>query len=193
MNLNELRPRDGGFTLVELLAAILISSIAMAGIYSIFISQQRAFSAQEQIAEMNQNIRAAMDLMIREIRLAGYKTSGTAFNGIAAAQLGTIRILADLNQDGDTLDDKEDITYSYNADTLQILRNVNAVNSPIAENITSLNFTYKDANNNATAILADIRKVTISITARTAYPDPGTGQYWTITLTSDVTPRNLAL
>jgi type IV pilus assembly protein PilW len=190
MNLSELRSKSGGFTLVELLAGILISGIVLTGIYSVFISQERAFSAQERVAEMNQNIRAAMDLMTREIRLAGYKTSTATVTGVATAQPSTIQVLADLNQDGDTLDDKEDITYSYNAGTLQIWRN--SASFPIAENITSLSFTYRDANNNVTATLANIRKVTISITARTAYPDPATGQYRTITLKSDVTPRNLA-
>lgn len=190
MNLSELRSKSGGFTLVELLVGILLSGIVLAGLYSIFISQQRAFSAQERVAEMNQNIRAAMDLMTREIRLAGYKTSTATFTGIATAQASTIQVLADLNQDGDTADDKENITYTYDADDLQICRN--GLNFPIAENITSLNFTYWDANNNVTATLANIRKVTLSITARTAYPDPATGQYRSITLTSDVTPRNLA-
>ncbi len=175
---------------MELLAGILISGIVLTGLYSVFISQERAFSAQERVAEMNQNIRAAMDLMTREIRLAGYKTSTATFTGIATAQASTIQVLADLNQDGDADDDKENITYTYDADDLQICRN--GLNFPIAENITSLNFTYWDANNNVTATLANIRKVTLSITARTAYPDPGTGLYGSITLTSDVTPRNLA-
>ena len=190
MNLPRLRLRNGGFSLVEFLAVILVSGIALTGVYSIFISQQKAFSGQERVAEMNQNIRAVMDLMTREIRLAGYRTPGAAFNGIATAQPSTIRILADLNQDGDTVDNNEDIIYSYNAGTLQIWRNGSTF--PVAENITNLTLTYRDANNNITAVLANIRKVTISITARSAYLDPNTGQYRTLTLTSDVTPRNLA-
>jgi type IV pilus assembly protein PilW len=194
MNLCELRARSRGFTLVELLAAIFIAAILMAGLYSVFVSQQEAYSAQERIAEMNQNIRAAMDLMTREIRLAGYKKAGATFNGIATAQPSTVRILADLDQSGDTLGTNEDITYSYNAGTMQIWRN--AVDLPIAENITNLTFAYTLADGTTTGSPADmttIRKVTVSITARTAYPDQATGHYRTLTLTSDVTPRNLAL
>lgn len=192
MNLSELRSRNAGFTLVELLAVMLISGFVLAAIYTIFISQDRAFRAQEQVAEMDQNIRAAMDLMTREVRLAGYKTSTATFNGIATAQPSTIRILADINQDGIILGDTEDITYSYNAGTLQIWRN--GASLPIAENITSLTFVYTLVDGTTTSTpgnLANIRKVTISITAQTAYRDLGTGQYRTITLTSDVTPRNL--
>jgi type IV pilus assembly protein PilW len=185
--------KKNGFTLIELMAGILISAIILAGLYSVLFSQQKAFSAQEQVAEMNQNIRAALDLMTREIRLAGYKTSTSTFDGIATATSESIRILADLNQDGDTADDNEDVSYTYNAGALQICRN--GVGLPVADNITnlSLQYTLKDGTvTSAPANLADIRKVNISITARTSHPDQGTGMYRSITLTSDITPRNLA-
>ena len=74
--------RKTGYTLIELLAGILISAVILAGLYTVFTSQQSAFSAQEQVSEMTQNIRAGLDLMTREIRLAGYKNSGSTFNGI---------------------------------------------------------------------------------------------------------------
>ena len=181
-----------GFTLVELLAGILISAIILAGLYGVFFSQQKAYSAQEQVAEMNQNIRAALDLMTREIRLAGYKTSTSTFNGIATATSGSIRILADLNQDGDTADDNEDITYTYNPEDLQICRN--GVSLPIADNITSLSFLYTMEDGTVTsspANLSNIRMIRISVAARTSFPDRS-GAYRTITLSTDVTPRNLA-
>jgi type IV pilus assembly protein PilW len=190
-----MKARQGGFTLIELLVAILISGIVLAALYTVFISQEMAFSNQEQVAEMNQNIRAALDLMTREIRLAGYKTSTSAFNGIQTATGTSIGILADLDQNGDTLGTNENITYSYNPDTLQIFRN-SGTTEVVADNITSLSLVYSLKNGTTTstpAVLSDIRKVAISITARTAYPDRSTGTYRTITLTTDVTPRNLAL
>ena len=188
-----LGPKPNGFSMVELLLAIVISLVLMAGVYTVFQSQQVAFSSQEQINEMNQNIRAVLDLMTREVRLAGYKTSSSSFNGIATAQLSTIEVLADINQDGIILGDTEDVTYSYNANTLQISRN--GVNLPIADNITNLTFVYTlvdGTTSSSPGSLANIRKVGISITARTKNPVVSTGQYWTITLTSDVTPRNLS-
>jgi type IV pilus assembly protein PilW len=187
--------KKNGFTLIELLASMLISAVILAALYGVFFSQQKAYSAQEQVAEMNQNIRAALDLMTREIRLAGYKTSTSTFNGIATATSGSIRILADLNQDGDTADDNEDITYTYNPEDLQICRNgISMPPVPVADNITSLSLQYTLKNGTVTsapANLADIRKVNISITARTTHPDQGT--YRTITLSSDIALRNLVL
>jgi type IV pilus assembly protein PilW len=178
--------------MVELLIAIATSLFILAGIYSVFQSQQVAFSSQEQINEMNQSIRAVMDLMTREVRLAGYKTSTSIFNGVATAQPSTIRLVADINQDGNILGDSEDVTYSYDVNTLRICRN--GINLPVAENITDLTFVYTLADGTTTSSpgdLASIRKVGISITARTKNPVPSTGQYRTITLTSGVTPRNL--
>ena len=184
--------RKTGFSLIELLAGILISAVLLAGLYSVLFSQQQAFSAQEQIAEMNQNIRGALDLMTREIRLAGYKTSTSTFNGIATATPDSIQILADLNQDGDVADADENIIYTYNSGTMQICRN--GVGLPVADNITSLSFQYTLKNGTVTsapANLADIQKITVSITARTANPDRS-GVYRSMTLSSDITPRNLA-
>ena len=192
MSLVRSKSKHSGFTLVELLIGIVVSLIILAGIYSVFQSQQVAFSNQEQINEMSQNIRAVLDLMAREVRLAGYKTSTAVFNGIATAQPDTVRLLADINQDGSILGDTEDVTYSYDVSTLRICRN--GASLPIAENITSLTFAYTLADGTTTSSpgsLDAIRKVNISITARTRYPDLNTGQYRTITLSSDVTPRNL--
>jgi len=186
------KPRHSGFTLVELLIGISVSLITLAGIYSLFQSQQVAFSNQEQLNEMNQNIRAAMDLMAREVRLAGYKTETAASIGIYDAQPTIIKFKADIDQDGSILGDTEDVTYSYDVNTLRICRN--GVSLPLAENITNLTFVYTLADGTTTSnpgSLDNIRKVRISITARTKYPDPSTGQYRTFTLSSDVTPRNL--
>ena len=180
-----------GYTIIELVTAVFISAILLAGIYTVFFSQQAAFSAQEQVAEMTQNIRAALDLMTREIRLAGYKTSTSTFNGIATATSTSIQVLADLNQDGATSGTDEDITYSYNAGILEIRRN----GTTLADNITALSLTYTLVDGSVTsspANPANIRKVSVSITARTSNRDRATGAYRMITLTSDITPRNLA-
>jgi hypothetical protein len=66
----------------------------------------------------------------------------------------------------------------------------------VADNVTnfSLQYTLKDGTvTSAPANPADIRKVTISVTARTTRRDQGTGTYRSITLSSNITLRNLAL
>jgi len=61
-----------GVTLIELLIAMLISAILIAGIYRTFIHQQKAYATQEQVADMQQNVRVAINRMMREIRMAGF-------------------------------------------------------------------------------------------------------------------------
>jgi prepilin-type N-terminal cleavage/methylation domain-containing protein len=61
-----------GVTLIELLIALVISAIIIAGIYRTFIHQQKTYATQEQVADMQQNVRVAINRMMREIRMAGF-------------------------------------------------------------------------------------------------------------------------
>jgi prepilin-type N-terminal cleavage/methylation domain-containing protein len=61
-----------GVTLLELLIALVISAILIGGIYRTFIHQQRTYATQEQVADMQQNVRVAINRMMREIRMAGF-------------------------------------------------------------------------------------------------------------------------
>lgn len=61
-----------GITLIELLIALVISALLIAGIYRTFIRQQNTYIVQEQVVDMQQNLRAAINRMIREIRMAGF-------------------------------------------------------------------------------------------------------------------------
>jgi len=63
--------RNKGFTLVELLVAILIGAILMISVVSMFIQQARAMALQEDLVNLEENLRAAMNVIYRDIRLAG--------------------------------------------------------------------------------------------------------------------------
>jgi hypothetical protein len=49
-----------------------ITGIIMGSIVSAFIIQRRSYTRQEQITVMMQNVRAAMDMLVREVRMTGY-------------------------------------------------------------------------------------------------------------------------
>jgi len=202
------RKRDGGFTLVELLIAMAVGLVLLGAMYGVFTLHSKTFGTQEQVAEMQQNARAAMDLMTREIRMAGYDPTGSAGSGIVSATSNSINFTLDTTStshgdapDGDTDDPNENITYSLYTpeDGIQKLgrkSKATATNEPIAEHIQSLGFQYWDADGNTTATIADIRRIRVTITGKTAKPDPGytpNGGYRTYTLTSIITPRNLGL
>ena len=63
---------DRGFTLTELMVATTIASILMAGVFGVFASQRRIHNGQRQALEMQQNLRAALGLLLAEIRTAGF-------------------------------------------------------------------------------------------------------------------------
>jgi len=65
-----------GLTLIELLVAMAISAILIAAIYRTFIGQHKTYMAQEQVVDMQQNARVAINRMMREIRMAGFGMAG---------------------------------------------------------------------------------------------------------------------
>ena len=70
-----------GMTLIELLVALTISGILVAGVYRTFVSQQHTYTVQDQVVDMQQNVRLAINRMTRELRMAGYGRVGATFFG----------------------------------------------------------------------------------------------------------------
>lgn len=192
------RPQNNerGFTLVELLSAMALSGFILTSLSATFIFQSRTFDAQEQVAEMVQTARAVMDMVSREVRMAGYNPGGASFYGIELHN-SELRIRSDLNGDGDTNDPNEYIVYTYDSANGRINRhnsNISMTAEPFAENISDASVDYLDGDGNAAGSSDAIRQVLISITAKTQKPDPYYGPtdgYRTYTLTSLVTPVNL--
>jgi len=70
--MNEKFKKDQGMTLVELLVALVISGLLLAAAYRTFIGQQKTFVVQDQVVDMQQNMRLAINRMMTEIRMAGF-------------------------------------------------------------------------------------------------------------------------
>ena len=67
-----LREHPQGLTLVELMIAVAISSTVVAGAYNLFVVERRSYSLQDDLAQMYQTMRSCEQIMVREIRMAGY-------------------------------------------------------------------------------------------------------------------------
>jgi type IV pilus assembly protein PilW len=188
-----------GFTLIELIVSMALSLAVLAAIAGTFTVQTRQNSAEEQLAQMQQSVRGALDLMIREIQMAGYKPAGGSFNGIETSTATTLRIKLDLDSSGVASDGAtDDISYSYDSATGLLTRTLNngGSSATLADNITAFSFSYLNASGAATNTNTAVRRVTVNITARTARPDPSyatNNGYRTYQLTADITPPNLAL
>jgi type IV pilus assembly protein PilW len=187
-----------GFTLIELLVAMTVGLVVMAGVSMTFQSQQKSYLLQEQMAAMQQNLRAAMYHMEREIRMAGCDPNQTASAQVVTANATSINFTQDIRgategsqPDGDTNDPNENITYYLNdsdGDGFGDELKRNDTNpggigdQVIADNISALNFVYlrqdgtridDDGAGNVTVGIPQIRSVEITLLARTGRGDRG--------------------
>lgn len=137
---------DKGFTLIEVIIALCLSLMVMGAVYSTYITHNESSVVQGQVAEMQQNLRAAVYMMEKEIRMAGFNPTGKNPNpfGITTAATNSITFAVDFNGDG-ALDADETITYSIPAGTTDLTRTVGVaapVSALLAENIQALGFAY---------------------------------------------------
>ena len=193
-NIIKIVKKNRGFTLIELLIAMAIAGIVTAAIYTAYRSQQDSYIIQEDIAVMQQNLRAGMYMMVREIRMAGYDPTGNANAQIENAESDLIYLTRDDNGDGDFSDSSEHIVFDlYDSNGIETLGRTTSSSAititenpaghfeatghqPLAENIEELEFFYTFADGTSAlsptaAQLVDIRSVRITMLARAERTD----------------------
>src|ERR1043166_561365 len=111
-----------GFSSVEIMISTAIAMMVLAAVTNTFIGQTWYYNAQEQLNEMQQNARAAIDLITRDVKLAGYDPTGAAISNGIPYSPSQLELLADLNGDGSVTGVDEDVTYTYDAANTRILR-----------------------------------------------------------------------
>jgi len=155
-----------GLTLIEMLVAMAVGSIVLAGIYGTFIQQQRVYTLQDHMVRLQQNARIGMALMVNEIRMAGFDPTESGSMGIQAGDdvdvtgPHSIRFTRDMKTEvppgsGDCIDVPngtsddcdEDLTYrlydSGDDGDLDLGRKSGDGSiQPVVENIASLDFCY---------------------------------------------------
>ena len=178
-----------GFTLIEVLITLVISSLLMSAVYVAFKAQEDSYLAQDQVVQVQQNLRAGLDIMVHEFRMAGYdvdrngnKTGTAGFTAVSAND-ATFTFVADddgndNNSDGtiDEIGELKTIRYRLfdsggDGDNDLGRQNGSAAIQAVAENIDALEFQYLDSAGAVTATLPDIRSVQISVLARAENPD----------------------
>lgn len=202
-----------GVTLVELMIAVAIMGIVLGGIYNTFQAQEKAYVVQQQVAEMNQNARIAMEIMSNHIRNAAYDPTRLSGARIKTATATTLLFSQDLDRDGSTSSWREWQGFRYDAANNQVdhysASNDGCFNCwrALVNDIQNLQFRYiyadgdssdvgdagmpDDVDADQTNDIADIREVQIQVVAqRSAGPDDG---FTSRALTSRVLVRNLAL
>jgi len=195
---------SSGFTLIELLIVMALGIILLTALTELLRTNSMLYSSKENTMIMTQDLRAATDIMIREIRMAGCNPTAAGGIGFQNDSSGTsIHFTMDTDGNG-TIASSEDITYSrYQQNGIWSLgRITGGATGLVAEYINAVNFTYFNAAGTAyvagqfplnTANLANIYAVDITINAQTPRNDPITRAVNTDAMTARVRIRNAGL
>lgn len=168
---------EKGFTLVELMVTLVLTSIAAVGIYRGYLSYLTSYDVQEQVVEMQQNLRVAMNRMVKEFRMGGYDPTGAGVGGFDpdGTDSGTeISFTMDLNEDGVIgTGDREKITYRYDDSDNSLDRRVDDGNFiSVIHNVDALDFQYLQGDGTTEASSAEeIRVIQISLVVCTTNED----------------------
>jgi len=76
------RYRNRGFSMVELMVALVITLILLAGIGQIFLSSKKSFVIQNTLGRIQENGRYAMGVLANDLRRAGYWGGNADINSI---------------------------------------------------------------------------------------------------------------
>jgi type IV pilus assembly protein PilW len=185
------RLNNSGLTLIELMIVIAISSILMGAVVSAYQVQVRSKNVQAALTDMNQTARAALEIMVHELRQAGCDPDGIAGAGIVNPGVNDITFTMDIGNtagtsfqpDGRLDGPNEQVRYAINA-----AGNLGRDNfqgnglQPLARNVDALNFVYLDEDGNVTAVPADIRSVQVTLVARSGQAPGGFMHTYTNTI-----------
>ena len=136
MNEKVVSIKPQGFTLIELLIALAISGLVITAIYNIFISNNRIYLKQNEMTKIEQNLRAVMHVMAREVRMAGYKNLNSTITGINATLSNSTSITFNYEDEHNGF---KELKFSYDASQKRI---ENKNGQALANHVGDLVFSY---------------------------------------------------
>src|SRR5512141_1369984 len=93
-------PKPGnqrGFTLIELMVVTGLSTVVIGLIVATLISQQKNHITQDALVDMQQSLRAAMEVMGGDLQMAGYDPTGNAGATFLIADRAELQFQMDRN------------------------------------------------------------------------------------------------
>lgn len=195
--------RQSGFTMVEILIAILLTGIISAAVYSMYSTFFRQSAIQDQSVEAQQNARVALNLMERELMNAGYAANTDHI--ITEATANSVKfIYSDPNTTGTRLEVRYGLQTTggiqylvRKADNLTTATVGNT--EEVAQYVETLALTYFDINGNqitdtSTEANRDaIKFLTVNLVTRTKDNIQGTAAPGTFMLETHIRLRNIGV
>jgi Tfp pilus assembly protein PilW len=176
-----------GYTFIELLVSMVFTFILLGVIYAVYRVQVHTVKVQEKRQEAQEYARAVLDMMVREIRNAGYNPTqlilptglncgGTPLPGIPGVVSATSTLFkltydyrgSSSTPDGNCDDADEEITYEYqtpgpqscSTGTGDIVRTANGTSEVLTDcNVTGVTFQYYAQNSSTVMSLIVVANI----------------------------------
>jgi type IV pilus assembly protein PilW len=74
------KAKQSGMTLIELMIGLVVGLVVIGGALTLLLTSLNNQKSHNQVVRLNQDMRAIMDLMVRDIRRAGFATDNPASN-----------------------------------------------------------------------------------------------------------------
>jgi type II secretory pathway component PulJ len=176
--------RSGGFSLVELLVGMVFLSLFALAVHQFCTALVRGVRVLEVASEAQEAARLGVQLIVADLREAGFSPAGPLGDGVRRAGRDVVAIARDLNGDGDVDDANEQVRYQYAPDRHTLLRaQGDAAPQPLLEELDDdgLVFTYLAADGAPLSSgggeldagqRARIRRVAVRLALALRHPDP---------------------
>ncbi|MGQ9647448.1 MAG: PilW family protein [Thermodesulfobacteriota bacterium] len=203
--------KQKGLTLIELLIALVISSVVIAAIYRVFVVQSKIYVFQETVTDTQQSLRMAMELLLRDLRMTGYddddvNSTVTIDNPIPNRSNDAIAVEYEYRDQASGQFQRRTVSYWREDSVLrrqQMINGANPVTEDVLDNVQDFTLLYGvDPNRDgmvdnwvSAADVGSSKVIAVQVTL-TARPDPSDTRFHAMTprsLTSAVTLRNLCL
>lgn len=135
-------------SVIEVLAGTLCLSILLAMSYAFARSAFTSVRVQDAKADAQEGTLMAVDLLTRELRMAGYSATGAPITGVRGADPERVEVATDFDGDGDSDETNELVAFSYNAEKRQLVRSTGGASpQPFVRNVPpgGLRFAFFDA------------------------------------------------
>lgn len=214
----KLRHDSAGVTLIEQLVALLLGTLVITSLYEFYRAELFRTISQEAKVSTLEDVRGALDIIVRDLRNAGSWGTGSAplergvaddpnndadtvCNRVYAASGGMIHVQMDLNANGSCADaePRENIRYELTGPTSTcpgmtiIRRNGDCLVANVKTAPGGKLFTYYDvagADLGDTPSLTAIKRIRIAFAVQVKNPDPRVGGNMTSTLSTSIELRN---
>lgn len=188
-----------GLTLIELVVTLSIVAVLSVAIVGLMANLRRSYTTQNVAADVQESVRAAIDYMAQDIRMAGYDPNAKADARIEAMTATNLRFTSDRNGNAEIEEiERERVTFAYDAGNRRLLQTLyegtaSAATEILIGNVTAAAFAYYDRTGTEITNMAEVAEVrTVEIMLTVEQP-AGRDEPVQRTYTTRVQCRNMGL